>query len=181
MELVAGRRRASPRLKTGLVSEARATAKAEAGGLSFTSGEEEEFTSGVAGFEVAVGLSGFSKRISVLDAELEGTDSNALEYVVGAGEEIGAGGDVILKRGTGDVEGAESGETDEIEGRNWTARSSEENERAAWPEAGEGLIEGGFADRVVDDGQAATCGEALYFGSEIGLGIEDDMMGAGGV
>ncbi len=87
--------------------------------------------------------------------------ATALRTSVSAGFEIGAGSDVVLEGGAGDVEGAHGGEADEIEGRNGSAGSAEEDEEAAGAEALEGVLEGGFADGVVDDGEAGSGGECF--------------------
>ncbi len=118
--------------------------------------DEEEFACGLAGFEVAVGVGGVGERVDVLEAELEGAVGYAVEDVFGAGLEFGASGDVILEGRTSDVERTHGGETDEIEGWDCAAGSAEEDEQAAGAEALERLLEGGFADGVVDDGKAAA-------------------------
>ncbi len=120
------------------------------------SGDEEEFAGGLAGFEVAVGVGGVGERVNVLEAELEGAVGYALEDVFGAGLEIGRRRDVVLHGGAGDVEGAHGGEADEVEGWDGSAGSAEEDHEAARAEALEGLLEGGFADGIVDDGKAAA-------------------------
>ena len=81
-----------------------------------TSGDEEEFAGGLAGFEVAVGVGGVGEGVDVFEAEFEGAVGYGVEDVFGAGFEVGAGGDVVLEGGTGDVERAHGGEADEVEG-----------------------------------------------------------------
>ena len=124
-------------------------------------GDEEEFAGGFAGFEVAVGVGGVGEWVDVFEAELEGAAGYAVEDVFGAGFEVGGGGDVVLHGGAGDVERAHGGEADEVEGWDGSAGSAEEDHEAAGAEALEGLLEGGFADGVVDDGKAAAGGELL--------------------
>ena len=78
----------------------------------------------------------------------------ALRTAVARSFEVFAGGDVVLERGAGDVERAEGGEPDEVEGRDGAAGAAEEDEGSAGAEDFEGLVEGGFADGVVDDVEA---------------------------
>ena len=103
-----------------------------------------------------MGVGGVGEGVDMFEAELEGSVGYAVEDVFDAGLEIGRRGDVVLHGGAGDVERAHGGETDEVEGRDGTAGTAEENHEAARAEALEGLLEGGFADGVVDDGQAAA-------------------------
>ena len=48
------------------------------------------------------------------------------------------------------------GEANEVEGWDGSAGSAEENHEAAWAQTLERLLEGGFADGVVDDGEATA-------------------------
>src|ERR1700738_2389915 len=119
-------------------------------------GDEEEFAGGLAGFEVAVGVAGIGERIDVFEAEFEGAVGYAVEDVFDTGLEVGGRGDVILHGWAGDVEGAHGGEADEVEAWDGAAGSAEEDHESAGAEALEGLLGGGFAYGVVDDGEAAA-------------------------
>ncbi len=103
-----------------------------------------------------MGVGGVGERVDVFVAQFEGAVGYAVEDVSGARDEVGAGGDVVLHGGTSDVEGAHGGEANEVEGWDGSAGSAEENHEAAWTQTLERLLEGGFADGVVDDGKAAA-------------------------
>jgi hypothetical protein len=140
---------------------------------------EEELAGGEAGFEVAVGVRGIGERVGVLETELERAVGDGVEDGVGAEFEFFAGGDVVVELGAGDEERAEAGELDEVEGRDCTAGGAEEDEGSARAKDFEGLVEGGFADGVVDGVEAL--GRLLSDpGSEVFLGVEDDFIGSGG-
>jgi len=105
-----------------------------------------------------VGLCGVGEGVDVLDAELEGAVGDCVEDSFGAGFEFGAGGDVVPECGASDEEGAHGGEADEVEGRYGSAGSAKESEEASGAKALERLLEGGFADGVVDDWKALAAG-----------------------
>lgn len=103
-----------------------------------------------------MGRRGVGEWVDVLYAKPEGVVGDCIEDLFGAVFEFGAGGDVVLEGGAGDVEGAHGGETDEVEGRDGSAGATEENDEAAGAKALERLLEGGFADGVVDHGEASA-------------------------
>jgi hypothetical protein len=144
------------------------------------SGDEEKFAGGLAGFEVSVGVGGVGERVDVFEAELESAVGYAVEDGFRAGLKVGGGGDVVLHGGASDVERAHGGETDEVEGWDGAAGSSEEDHEAAGAEALEGLLEGRLADGVVDDRKEATVGEFFDLRGEVFFGVEDDFVGSGG-
>jgi len=141
--------------------------------------DEQEFSGGDAGFEVAVGVGCVGERVGVLEAELEIAVGDGIEDCGGAEFEIFAGGDVVLERGPCDVERAEGGEPDEIEGRHRAAGAAEEDEHSARTEDFERLVEGGFSHRIVD-GVEAPGGLLFDLRGEVLAGIENDLIGPGG-
>src|SRR5580698_6977811 len=119
------------------------------------------------------------ERIDVFEAKLEGAVGHAIEDVFGAGFEVSGGGDIVLHGGASDAERAHRGEADEVEGWDGSAGSAEEDHEAARAEALEGLLEGRFSNRVVDDGKTAAVGELLDAGGEVFFGVDDDLIGTG--
>ena len=126
-----------------------------------------------------MGVGGAVEGVGVFEAEFEGAGGDGVEDVGGAGEEVGAGGDVVLEGGSGDEEGAELREADEVEGRDGAGGTTEEGEKSAGLETEEGLVEGGLADGVVDDGEAFAGGEVFDLVGEVGPGVENGVVGAG--
>src|SRR5277367_204563 len=111
----------------------------------------------------------------MLHADLERACIDGGEDGLRTGDEVFAGEDVMLQRGTRDEERALGGQLDEIEGWDCSAGTSEENHRAAQTEDVQRLLEGGLADGIIDDVDAAAICEALGFGFEVGLRVEDDV------
>src|SRR5262249_41866512 len=142
-------------------------------------GDEQDFAVGLTGFEVAVGLTGPVEREGDVYAHLKLAVGDPAEEVSGAPEQLVAAGDVVTERGAGQEERASGAEHLGIERRDGSAGLAEEHEVAAGVEAVEAAIEGGPADRVVDDVDAFVVGEVARLGDEILLGVEDDVVGAG--
>ncbi len=65
-----------------------------------------------------------------------------------------------------------------IDGRDRAAGLAVEHHVAARLQAIEALVEGGLAHRVIDDLDARAAGEPFDLGLEVGLRVEDDLVGA---
>src|SRR5207244_2523074 len=100
------------------------------------------------------------ERQLAVDADGQAAVAQPAEDVARAGEELLARRRVVRERGARQEERAFPAQELRVERAHRAARLAEERHRAARGQRVEPLLEGGAADRVVDDLDALAAGEA---------------------
>jgi hypothetical protein len=140
---------------------------------------KKELAGRATGFEIAMGSGSVGQRVGMFETKLQGAVGNGIEDSGSSKLEVFARGDIIPERRSCDVERAEKGESDEIEGGHSSAGASEEDKRSARTEHFQRLVEGRLPDRVID-GVKPLGGLLLDLCGKVFQGVENDFIGSGG-
>src|SRR6185437_5829512 len=112
------------------------------------------------------------------DAHRQFATTDPIEQVCRPRFQFGAGEQIVVERRPREEERAFAIQDLWIDRRHRPARLAEQYEHAALGECIERLVEGRFADRVVDDLNARTVGDAARFRREILGRVVDHVIGA---
>ncbi len=121
----------------------------------------------------------FGQRILGADSGLDDTRLQPVHDLRPAFPSLFSRGRVMKQRWPREEDRALLHQHDRVDARRRPARPAEQHHHAAHPQAVQAFLERGLADRVIDDVDAASAGQALDLGFEVGLRVEDHVVGAG--